>query len=291
VFTAAMAVAAAVMAGRSPTARLRWLAWASTDLDNLRDHPLPSMIASAFLTTGSVTAWLVLAFVGLGAAGSALGPVRAAVLAASAQILGTLASEGLLGIRIRAGSVDPGARQLLDVGPSYVVVGALVAGIVTALGPWRLACAVGFGLLVPHLFGGLTGLDVTAVGHSVAVVTGAGLGFLLARPARVRSKQEPSGTRPDTEPGRRAQYAYDGSNYRVVPQAVAFPGDAAEVAALVRAAHDDRRPVTARGGGTGIAGNSVGPGLVIDFSRAMNRVLELDPREADYHSAPLGPWR
>ncbi|MCO6003697.1 FAD-binding oxidoreductase [Actinoallomurus purpureus] len=81
----------------------------------------------------------------------------------------------------------------------------------------------------------------------------------------------------DAGAGRRAQYAYDASNYRVPPLAVAFPADAAQVAAVVRICGSLGVPIVARGGGTSMAGNAVGPGLVLDLSRHMNRVLHVDP--------------
>lgn len=82
----------------------------------------------------------------------------------------------------------------------------------------------------------------------------------------------------ETDAGRRAQYAYDASNYRVPPLAVAFPRSAGDVRAVVRACRELGVPVTARGGGTSMAGNAVGPGVVLDFSRHMRRVLHIDPR-------------
>ncbi|WP_307530907.1 FAD-binding and (Fe-S)-binding domain-containing protein [Streptomyces umbrinus] len=76
--------------------------------------------------------------------------------------------------------------------------------------------------------------------------------------------------------GRTAAYAYDASNYRVPPRAVAFPRSAADVAAVLNACRELGIPVTARGGGTSMAGNAIGPGVVLDFSRHMNRVLDID---------------
>ncbi|WP_406149382.1 FAD-binding and (Fe-S)-binding domain-containing protein [Streptomyces sp. NBC_01012] len=75
----------------------------------------------------------------------------------------------------------------------------------------------------------------------------------------------------------RALYSTDASNYRVVPQAVVMPGSKDDVVAAVGVARTHGVPVTVRGGGTSCAGNAVGPGLVIDFSRSMNRVLSIDP--------------
>ncbi|MET9912471.1 FAD-binding and (Fe-S)-binding domain-containing protein [Streptomyces sp. NPDC006476] len=85
------------------------------------------------------------------------------------------------------------------------------------------------------------------------------------------------GLRVETGPGSTGVYAYDASNYRVPPLAVAFPRGADDVVAVVRACRETGIPVTARGGGTSMAGNAVGPGVVLDFSRYMNRILDIDP--------------
>jgi FAD/FMN-containing dehydrogenase/Fe-S oxidoreductase len=86
-----------------------------------------------------------------------------------------------------------------------------------------------------------------------------------------------AGLEVDDSTRRRAEYSSDASNYRVVPQAVAFPREVDEVLSAAAVARDLGVPITSRGGGTSTAGNSVGPGLVLDFSRHLNRVLALDP--------------
>src|SRR5699024_8209893 len=68
----------------------------------------------------------------------------------------------------------------------------------------------------------------------------------------------------------------DASNYRVGPAIVALPRHAGDVVAAVDIARDYSVSVTARGGGTSCAGNAVGPGLVLDFSRYMHQVLHID---------------
>jgi FAD/FMN-containing dehydrogenase/Fe-S oxidoreductase len=83
-------------------------------------------------------------------------------------------------------------------------------------------------------------------------------------------------TSADDSARRRAEYATDASNYRVVPAVVAFPRHTEEAAAALAVARQYQVPVTSRGGGTSIAGNSVGPGIVLDFSRHLNRVLAVD---------------
>jgi len=75
----------------------------------------------------------------------------------------------------------------------------------------------------------------------------------------------------------RAAYSSDASLYRVLPRAVAFPRAAEEVAAAVDAARHLGVAVTARGAGTSVAGNAVGPGLVLDLSRHLNRIVDIDP--------------
>ena len=80
----------------------------------------------------------------------------------------------------------------------------------------------------------------------------------------------------DTSPRRLAEYSYDASNYRVPPLAVLFPRNVADVVAALKACSETGTPVVPRGGGTSMAGNAVGPGLVIDFSRHMARILSID---------------
>ena len=81
----------------------------------------------------------------------------------------------------------------------------------------------------------------------------------------------------DDSARRRAEYSADASNYRVVPSVVVFPRHVEEAAAALDVARRTGVPVTSRGAGTSIAGNAVGAGLVLDFSRHLNRVLAVDP--------------
>jgi len=79
---------------------------------------------------------------------------------------------------------------------------------------------------------------------------------------------------------RRALYSSDASLYRVVPAVVAHPRDADEVAAALATCAALGVPLTCRGAGTSIAGNAVGTGVILDFSRHMNQVVSLDPEAA-----------
>ncbi len=75
----------------------------------------------------------------------------------------------------------------------------------------------------------------------------------------------------------RALYSSDASNYRVLPAVVAAPATVDELAATVALAVGARVPLTMRGAGTSIAGNAIGPGLVVDARRHLGGILELDP--------------
>ncbi|WP_240770475.1 FAD-binding and (Fe-S)-binding domain-containing protein [Nocardioides sp. GY 10127] len=75
----------------------------------------------------------------------------------------------------------------------------------------------------------------------------------------------------------RALYSSDASLYRVPPRAVVRPRHRDELLAVLGVARETGVPLTMRGAGTSIAGNAVGPGIVVDTSRHLNRVLSVDP--------------
>ncbi len=81
----------------------------------------------------------------------------------------------------------------------------------------------------------------------------------------------------------RALYSSDASLYRVVPAAVARPRTVDELGEVLDVARAAGVPVTTRGAGTSCAGNAVGPGLVVDTARHLNKIIRVDPetRTAD----------
>ncbi len=79
------------------------------------------------------------------------------------------------------------------------------------------------------------------------------------------------------EPLERAPYAHDASLYEIDPLGVVAPRTEADLVALVKYAAENAIPLHARGAGTGLAGESLGPGLVIDFARHLRRVIEIRP--------------
>lgn len=79
------------------------------------------------------------------------------------------------------------------------------------------------------------------------------------------------------DPASRALYSTDASVYQIPPRGVVVPRSADDVVAAVGVAARHGVPITARGGGTSQAGQSIGAGLVIDTSKYLNRVLHVDP--------------
>ncbi|HUG92793.1 MAG TPA: anaerobic glycerol-3-phosphate dehydrogenase subunit C [Planctomycetaceae bacterium] len=69
-----------------------------------------------------------------------------------------------------------------------------------------------------------------------------------------------------------SMYASDGSLYQIPPLGVAWPRDAEDVMLLARYAEEQNLPLIARGAGSGVAGQAIGRGLIVDFSRFMRRI-------------------
>jgi len=77
----------------------------------------------------------------------------------------------------------------------------------------------------------------------------------------------------------RGIYATDASFYQITPVAVVLPRDEADVRAAVKTASAFDATIVPRGGGTSLGGQAVGHGMVVDFSKYMNRILELNVEE------------
>jgi FAD/FMN-containing dehydrogenase/Fe-S oxidoreductase len=77
--------------------------------------------------------------------------------------------------------------------------------------------------------------------------------------------------------GSRALYATDASNYRQVPIGVVIPRDQDDVVATVTAARRFGAPILGRGAGTSLCGQCCNVAVILDFSKYMNRILEIDP--------------
>lgn len=76
----------------------------------------------------------------------------------------------------------------------------------------------------------------------------------------------------------RARYSTDAGLYRIPPLAVVFPQSTDDVLKVLELSRTYSIPVTNRGGGTSCSGNAIGPGIVIEYTRHLNRVLSIDPQ-------------
>src|SRR5271168_1833278 len=76
--------------------------------------------------------------------------------------------------------------------------------------------------------------------------------------------------------GSRALYATDGSNYRQIPIGVVIPSDEQDVIAAVAACRKFGAPILSRGAGTSLAGQCCNVAVILDFSKYMNEIIELD---------------
>jgi hypothetical protein len=158
------------------------LRWASTNVVNLRHDPVGSLAASAFIPATFSIAWPALIALALFGANRVLGNVRTALVCAAGHVLGTLVSEGIVAYRVAHGLLPASDTRIVDVGPSYVVVSAIVVAVLYGSWPARVAAGLDFAALVfvGQIFSGLSTLDVPAVGHTTAIMVSVLLGSLLA---------------------------------------------------------------------------------------------------------------
>lgn len=101
--------------------------------------------------------------------------------------------------------------------------------------------------------------------------------LLADREGDVVAALERAGLEVRADAGTRAMYSSDASLYRIAPLAVVRPREVAEVEAALAVARETGVPLTSRGAGTSVAGNAIGRGIVLDFSRHLGRVLAIDP--------------
>ncbi|MCI0455929.1 MAG: FAD-binding protein, partial [Gemmataceae bacterium] len=77
----------------------------------------------------------------------------------------------------------------------------------------------------------------------------------------------------------RALYSTDASVYQIVPLGVLLPRTEEDIKVALEVCRDFRVPLTARGGGTSQAGQAIGPGVVLDCSKYLSAILEINPAE------------
>jgi hypothetical protein len=198
VFLALFAVGEIVTAAASRHDRAAMQLWTSTNVANLHHHPVQALIISAFLAPGSLLAWLALIPLGMLGANRAFGNWRLLLVCAAGHVIGTVVSEGVVDYRVGHGALPASWDHIIDIGPSYVVVSAIVIAWLFGSWPTRIAALLDFLILVfvGGIFTGLTRLHVAPVGHLTAMVTALLVGLLLARTRPRTAPDQAAGQQP-----------------------------------------------------------------------------------------------
>jgi hypothetical protein len=146
---------------------------ASTNITHLAIDPLFVLPASAFVDQGDGFLWLPLTLILIGGLERKLGAGRTLLIVFGAHVLATLISEGMLLAQIASHAAPRSDVDILDVGPSYVILAAIAACLV--LGSWklRLAALVSGAIVIPGLLVGLDSFDMSAMGHLSSLILGA----------------------------------------------------------------------------------------------------------------------
>jgi hypothetical protein len=157
----------------------------STNLANLRDHPINVLLTSAFVVAEPSDLWLLPALALACAVGQRwLGRVPVVVTIAVGHVLATLMVATLLVTGITHGRLSPAVGRAADVGFSYGL--ACLSGLLLAHVPhrWRLIYVMttvtlwSWSILLGPPWVGLTKPSFTDIGHLVALITGIGLSTL-----------------------------------------------------------------------------------------------------------------
>lgn len=200
-FLVAFVIAGLVYAALPAHDQAALIGWASTSVHNLHHHPVGSLLTSALFPQESASAWPVLIALSMFGANRAIGNWQTILVCGAGQVIGTLVSEGIVDYRVAHGLLPAADRSLIDIGPSYVVVSAIVVALLLGSWPARAAAALDLALLVGvgDIFGGLSQLSVAAVGHVAAMVVAAVCTGILAWQAhlsRARAARSAPADRP-----------------------------------------------------------------------------------------------
>lgn len=175
----------------SPNSQQAFEAWASTNLANLPSRPVSTMVVSGFIAESGLLPWFVLTSVGLFMLVQRFGNIRTAGIVAAGHVIGTLVSEGIVALRIHQGILPDSERDISDVGPSYIAAAALVGAILYGPRLWQRGLALGAWLVaILTWFNGITTLEVSAVGHTVSMITSTLVGGVLVLCEHLRQRRK-----------------------------------------------------------------------------------------------------
>lgn len=167
--------------------RMSILVDSSTDLAHLERVPWLVLPASSIWSGNDIGWWIPVTLLCVGALELTHGWVAPVVTGLVAHVVGTLASEGLIAVRIAAGELSSSAAHVLDVGPSYIVASCAAAVVASPRTPRsvRILCGLSFVPLFVTAFDFTDAGQIATTGHAVAIA----VGVVMARTLWVRHAQ------------------------------------------------------------------------------------------------------
>lgn len=177
-----LAAGAVTLAFVGPSTARAMVAASSTDVAHLTRDPWLVLPASALWAGANLPFWVLLSLVGMGAAEHALGARRTLAVAAVVHVVPTLLTQGGVAVLVATGRLPAAAEVMLDVGPSYLLLGVGACAVVVTGWPWRgvVLALVAFAGLPLVAKTGSWGL--AEWGHASALLLGLGCGVAAGRP-------------------------------------------------------------------------------------------------------------
>ncbi len=180
-FAAALLVSNLVMALIPHSAQLAIGNATSTNIAHLAVDPFFVLPASAFVDVTGGWFWIPLSLILIGGLERRLGSRRSFLIVFGAHVFATLISEATLLTQIAYDLQPKSAINVLDVGPSYVMLAATAGCLAIGSRNLRIFAGITAVLLVPGLLLELPSLEMSSVGHFFSLVLGAGFTLGYAR--------------------------------------------------------------------------------------------------------------
>jgi hypothetical protein len=156
---------------------------ASTNISHLAVDPFFVLPASAFVDTSNSWLWMPLSLILIGGLERRFGSRRTFLVLLSAHAVATLISEGVLFLQVARQLAPKSAINIVDVGPSYVILAAMAGCLAVGSRSLRITAFIVGVLIVPDLLVDLPELDMAAIGHLFALLLGATLALSCTRMA------------------------------------------------------------------------------------------------------------
>ncbi|MEO6703658.1 MAG: rhomboid-like protein [Jatrophihabitantaceae bacterium] len=155
------------------------VAWASTNVSNLGQHPVAVLLASTFVVPGNLLPELAIVAVSFAVLERASGPWRTAAIALAGQVIASLLTEYGADLGAHWRLLADSSSERSDVGVSYVMYAVLAASVLTLAGRAKRVALCGLSLIVLVQFGLEPGMTTT--GHLLSVAVGAITMALIGR--------------------------------------------------------------------------------------------------------------